>query len=1089
MKGITIGDLHFSPEREEKVFAILDEAQTRKPDFYVFNGDICHKALLNTESAGLHRLRSRFEKLAQTAPVYLMYGSPGHDAPGSLEIFLTKGVYILRPGQPVEVAGVVIYPVPEPSKRDVVEDSGIQAGIDLNNAVKQLYTAYGAHRNTHRLPSLVVGHGIVKTKGLEDEVFVQRASVYSTESELKLIGADAYIWADIHKPIDFATIPGGYTGSFSYDWNEVGYTSGWMEVETEGAGLKISRYILESIPVRKKFTYIPTADEVKDSLVWIELSDPASQVQARKMLDESNVLPGSRVTVKPEIKKTIRNAEISKMKTYRDMYLLWNPQATQEELEACDCLYNLAIDAGEVRLSSTISPLSVRVRNCKVFDEGMGKEEVYIDWTKYQEGILGILGAGGKGKSMVMDLSTPFIELFTQPNNFTSLFEGEGYWETRFDVNGDEILLKAIIKNNLRNPTAEYYASVNGQPVPECSKNQKPFLDFVYRVFGTPRAFASTVFRTQFENPATWNGSPLNPSIFHADNATLKTLVQEFVGTDKSGAVAISKGKLKEITDKTELVRREIEVKKSMLIDPALLEEEEAIIEEEKSSIDAILKGMEKDIEIATQRKEEVREQAESSNQAQEKINELRASIEEHEKKIHLLKSTAENVQSTRDELDRVRVEISTTEQSIKKAQENVEEISRLQGLSTEISQKNNEITKRNMEATGKYSRVEMERAQIISRNEVGQRDHESKKTALFTQIEALNHPCEHCGKLPSSAQERIDSILEQVEAMGEFIPAEVPEQTEKPTNEDLLTDPYQAQIAQLKTSAVDVVSLKSKVGSLKSKEDVLRKAIAEVDASAGEISTRIGIIELAVQSIKDLEKKIIPFISSVYQSAVQAVQTLTNAQSQELKRFQEILNREAVLIDRMEKAVKLQEEINKAEALAKGEESKKKVWELMVQAWGRDGIPAMILENAAPQIDQLANDLLAVYYPGLMIETSTLRKSADGKKMIEDFQINILNTETGRTKPINSLSGEQRDFVATAIYGAFRQMHEETTGIKYAWGLDDEPDKSVSDELLNNFWLMKERIDEGTGRLRVCVSHRQEAKIRFSQALQIEDI
>jgi DNA repair exonuclease SbcCD nuclease subunit len=158
-------------------------------------------------------------------------------------------------------------------------------------------------------------------------------------------------------------------------------------------------------------------------------------------------------------------------------------------------------------------------------------------------------------------------------------------------------------------------------------------------------------------------------------------------------------------------------------------------------------------------------------------------------------------------------------------------------------------------------------------------------------------------------------------------------------------------------------------------------------------------------------------------------------------------------------------------------------LWEGMTKAWHRDGIPAMILENVAPEIDQIVNDLLDQYYPRIQIMTSTLK----GNK--ENFHIDVYKQSTGRIYPFSALSGEERNFLDATFREACRRIYERTGNIIYNFTIDDEPDSSIGEDALLDFWDMKRELAERAGRLNICVSHSPNAKQAFTNTIVLESL
>lgn len=91
--------------------------------------------------------------------------------------------------------------------------------------------------------------------------------------------------------------------------------------------------------------------------------------------------------------------------------------------------------------------------------------------------------------------------------------------------------------------------------------------------------------------------------------------------------------------------------------------------------------------------------------------------------------------------------------------------------------------------------------------------------------------------------------------------------------------------------------------------------------------------------------------------------------------------------------------------------------WTLLSKALGKDGILALEIDAAGPGISAIVNDLLSHCFSSrFAIDLQTQRLSADGKKMLEDFDIRVLDNRRGAWGSIGGLSGGEEVVVNEAI-------------------------------------------------------------------------
>jgi DNA repair exonuclease SbcCD ATPase subunit len=150
--------------------------------------------------------------------------------------------------------------------------------------------------------------------------------------------------------------------------------------------------------------------------------------------------------------------------------------------------------------------------------------------------------------------------------------------------------------------------------------------------------------------------------------------------------------------------------------------------------------------------------------------------------------------------------------------------------------------------------------------------------------------------------------------------------------------------------------------------------------------------------------------------------------------------------------------------------------WRFLERAVGRDGIQALELDALAPSIAEVANKLLGEAYGSrYKIEFRTQREAGKGKsaKMVEDFEIYILDTESGDEQTIDSLSGGESVWIKRALYSAFGIIRARNTGVQFATVIQDEADGALDPEARMMYLRMieAERRERG-GYQTILVTH-----------------
>lgn len=83
----------------------------------------------------------------------------------------------------------------------------------------------------------------------------------------------------------------------------------------------------------------------------------------------------------------------------------------------------------------------------------------------------------------------------------------------------------------------------------------------------------------------------------------------------------------------------------------------------------------------------------------------------------------------------------------------------------------------------------------------------------------------------------------------------------------------------------------------------------------------------------------------------------------------------------------------------------------------GRDGLQALEIDAAGPELTALTNDLLhGAHGPRFTVRVETQRASADGKKMLEGCEVLVLDTVQGREAEGSTFSGGEKVILSEAL-------------------------------------------------------------------------
>lgn len=148
--------------------------------------------------------------------------------------------------------------------------------------------------------------------------------------------------------------------------------------------------------------------------------------------------------------------------------------------------------------------------------------------------------------------------------------------------------------------------------------------------------------------------------------------------------------------------------------------------------------------------------------------------------------------------------------------------------------------------------------------------------------------------------------------------------------------------------------------------------------------------------------------------------------------------------------------------------------WSLLADSFGRDGLQASEIDEAAGQLTATINDLLhTAFGTRWTVTIETQRASSDGKKLLEGLEVRVLDTQEGREGLAETLSGGQSVLVGEAVSLALAMLAAGRSGIRGATIVRDETGSHLSVGVAREYVAMLRRAAEIVGASHVLfVSH-----------------
>jgi len=137
-------------------------------------------------------------------------------------------------------------------------------------------------------------------------------------------------------------------------------------------------------------------------------------------------------------------------------------------------------------------PRKLILHNAIGIKKGIGKDEIEIDFTQFNQGVVGIFGKTGSGKTTILENMTPYRKMATRAGSLYDHFYDQGLKEFEFQVSGNIYKSHIIIDCYKKKMIATLFK--NGDPV---SDGLDSYDEKVEELLGDFDLFINSVFNPQ----------------------------------------------------------------------------------------------------------------------------------------------------------------------------------------------------------------------------------------------------------------------------------------------------------------------------------------------------------------------------------------------------------------------------------------------------------------------------------------------------------------------------------------------------------------------------------------------------------------
>ncbi len=751
-------------------------------------------------------------------------------------------------------------------------------------------------------------------------------------------------------------------------------------------------------------------------------------------------------------------------------------------------------------------PVFLKLKGFKGIKAGMDLDEIEIDFSGIPDGVVAFSAPNGTGKTTIVDSLHPYRIMPFRTGSYSpkafSFYEhcyGEAAKELIFAMNGTRYRSLVLIEAAKKKQEAYLFIEANGEWTPLNDGKVESYDTAVEGLLGNPELFFMSVFRAQNAK-----------SLTAYSKGDIKEIFTELLGIDhlkilseRAGGIKIEKQRsltalrdekstLSDAVKKAEDIESELtgiaETRKAARAETESLEAAIAAGQERLSAVTvkiaekAMKLSQQQEIEADISKKKNtivalLAEQGKRTRDIEAKISRVKSKIAANETLIaklpELREAEAKKV-VTEQELQMLRHQLTSADTEYTVLSSRQENLRKAEGL---MKDKEKHLQK---------LRLERESAlKIASRGlEVARREKEKLKgtpcggelaegcvfvTSALSEVKKIPELEHELSLLEGESADEIKTVAD-ISNLQKIVAG----------NTDLAARIKEA-LAAKKELQDKTKELEKKIATFGKTLEELPKAIL-VEEEIPSLQTEISSLEVELNSAREKGDQDISTINGEIQILKDKLAELGNGFDQGFEDEKKTLTAEiekakrdiAVLTSKTEEATqrtgaltaelrrvesaknRLTEIVAKENALA----DEISQWATLEKALGNDGIIALEISDAGPQITTYANELLKIIGGRFSVKIETqFIKAKGGTK--EGFDIVVYDARTNEAKSLKLLSGGEKTWVEEAITRAICLYRANASGITYECLFSDEKDGALDSEKKKEFFDMKQRVLE----------------------------
>jgi exonuclease SbcC len=634
--------------------------------------------------------------------------------------------------------------------------------------------------------------------------------------------------------------------------------------------------------------------------------------------------------------------------------------------------------------------------------------EVCVDFDSLGEGLIAIVGENGAGKSTL--IGSVFAALFRQlPGQRRSLYDFATHTqpeiELTFSVNGARY--RSLLKIDPKSRQMESYL-FNGEGKPLTNGKKEPFEELVRKCAGTPDFFLSSIFSSQKRTG----------NFLSLDRSERKELfIRELLGLDRLRLIA---GAAKEKGDEVARTTLGLEGQARSLkelVEGGVEDPEE--VEARLAEVSSRLDTLEAEKRVAQQRLLELQTVEASRKPLLAEVETLKQRLRKTDADI-----TETKRQVARDEslLTGKKDLAALTERGAVLAAR-IEELHRqireIQGLET--SNRDTERTVQALDGELKNSLAELERLRV-EREELAVVP--CRGEGPYASCPKIGRAIEAGVRIPALEGEVATLSIEVEVQRGSLVQITTPSSELTRTLEGCERDRRKADQERQRYEELQAVE---------ARRDERLKALERLVQGRAEVAVELERKESALSAFADLDGK----MQASRREIENADRLIISCRCER----DNLIARQARIKQRQEQMEAARTRLAQVEAELGAARAEQEDFMYLARVFGPDEIQLCEIQAAGPQVSILVNSLLEGCFDNKFeIRFRTQRPKADGKGMVDDFDVEVRNKNLDRTCLVDELSGGQFVLVNEAVnLGIAIYNMRQGEGIRYETLFRDE--------------------------------------------------